>query len=87
MKLNHLVTLERGHLSWFRYPTHDIGTYLGRGAQGCGSPSLLLAPLYPLLGYDQEIGARPAGRLACRTQVEIVLPADSRWDQEVYCFL
>ena len=32
MKLNHLVTLERGRLSWFRYPTHDIGTYLGRGA-------------------------------------------------------
>ena len=31
-KLNHLVTLERGHLSWFRYPTHNIGTYLGRGA-------------------------------------------------------
>ena len=20
-----------GHLSWFRYPTHYIGTYLGRG--------------------------------------------------------
>ena len=34
VKLNHLVTLERGHLSWFRYPTHDIGTYLGRGAIG-----------------------------------------------------
>ena len=31
MKLNDLVTLERGHLSWFRYPTHNIGTYLGRG--------------------------------------------------------
>ena len=31
MKLNHLVTLERGHLSWFWYPTHGIGTYLGRG--------------------------------------------------------
>ena len=26
-----MVTLERGHLSWFRYPTHNIGTYLGRG--------------------------------------------------------
>jgi len=32
VKLNDLVTLERGHLSWFRYPTHNIGTYLGRGA-------------------------------------------------------
>ena len=32
MKLNDLVTLERGRLSWFRYPTHNIGTYLGRGA-------------------------------------------------------
>ena len=31
MELNDLVTLERGHLSWFRYPTHNIGTYLGRG--------------------------------------------------------
>ena len=31
--LNHLVTLERGHLSWFWYPTHDIGTYLGRGVR------------------------------------------------------
>ena len=31
LKLNDLVTLERGHLSWFRYPTHNIGTYLGRG--------------------------------------------------------
>ena len=31
MKLNDLVTLGRGHLSWFRYPTHNIGTYLGRG--------------------------------------------------------
>ena len=31
MKLNDLVTLERGHLSWFRYPTHNIGTYLRRG--------------------------------------------------------
>ena len=30
-KLNDLVTLERGHLNWFRYPTHNIGTYLGRG--------------------------------------------------------
>ena len=34
MELNDLVTLERGHLSWFRYPTHNIGTYLGRGVQG-----------------------------------------------------
>ena len=25
------VTLERGHLSLFRYPTRGIGTYLGRG--------------------------------------------------------
>ena len=32
MELNDLVTLERGYLSWFRYPTHNIGTYLGRGA-------------------------------------------------------
>ena len=31
MELNVLVTLERGHLNWFRYPTHNIGTYLGRG--------------------------------------------------------
>ena len=29
--LNDLVTLKRGRLSWFRYPTHNIGTYLGRG--------------------------------------------------------
>ena len=36
MKLNDLVTLERGHLSWFRYPTHNIGTYLGRGVYGGG---------------------------------------------------
>ena len=33
MELNDLVTLERAHLSWFRYPTHNIGTYLGRGVQ------------------------------------------------------
>ena len=33
MELNDLVTLERGHLSWFRYPTHNIGTYLGRGVE------------------------------------------------------
>ena len=32
--LNILVTLERGHLSWFWYPTHNIGTYLGRGGGG-----------------------------------------------------
>ena len=31
MKLIDLVTLKRGHLNWFRYPTHNIGTYLGRG--------------------------------------------------------
>ena len=31
VKLNDCVRLERGHLSWFRYPTHKIGTYLGRG--------------------------------------------------------
>ena len=34
MKLSDLVTLERGHSSWFRYPTHNIGTYLGRGVRG-----------------------------------------------------
>ena len=32
MELNDLVTLERGHLNWFQYPNHNIGTYLGRGA-------------------------------------------------------
>ena len=32
MELNDLVTLERRHLSWFWYPTHNIETYLGRGA-------------------------------------------------------
>ena len=31
MKLKDLVTHERGRLNLFRYPTHDIGTYLGRG--------------------------------------------------------
>ena len=34
MQLNDLVTLERGRLSWFRYSTHNIGTYLGRGVKG-----------------------------------------------------
>ena len=34
MKLNDLVTLERGHLSWFWYPTHNIWTDLGRGDPG-----------------------------------------------------
>ena len=29
-----LVTLERGHLSLFRYPTRGNGTYLGRGELG-----------------------------------------------------
>ena len=32
VKLKDLVTHERGRLNLFRYPTHDIGTYLGRGA-------------------------------------------------------
>ena len=32
MKPKDSVTLERGHLSLFRYPTRGIGTYLGRGA-------------------------------------------------------
>ena len=40
MKLNDLVTLERGHLSWFQYPTHNIGTYLGRGVLGLTSQSV-----------------------------------------------
>ena len=31
VKLNDCVRLERGHLSWFRYPTHNFGTYLVRG--------------------------------------------------------
>ena len=35
MKLKDLVTHERGRLNLFRYPTHDIGTYLGRGVFVC----------------------------------------------------
>ena len=31
MKPKDSVTLERGHLSLFRYPTRGNGTYLGRG--------------------------------------------------------
>ena len=29
-RMNDLITLKRGRLNWFRYPTHTIGTYLGR---------------------------------------------------------
>ena len=32
--MNDLLTLKRGRLSWLRYPTHTIGTYLGRGVRG-----------------------------------------------------
>ena len=34
MKPKDSVTLERGHLSLFRYPTRGNGTYLGRGGFG-----------------------------------------------------
>ena len=33
-KSNVLVTLEQGCLNWFRYPTHDFGSEIGRGADG-----------------------------------------------------
>ena len=34
MKLKDLVTHEQRRLNLFRYPTHDIETYLGRGETG-----------------------------------------------------
>ena len=34
ISIDDFLTLERGHLSWFCYPTHSSGTYLGRGVLG-----------------------------------------------------
>ena len=41
-----MVTLERGNLSWFRYPTHNIGTYLGRGVHVDAQKTLIPIFLY-----------------------------------------
>ena len=49
-----MITLERGRLSWFRYPTHNVGTYLGRGALG--------------LIFAKEIISNPISSLAVRNR-------------------
>ena len=51
MKPKDLVTLERGHLSLFRYPTQGNGTYLGRGAKILISVSTI--NILPLLNMFQ----------------------------------
>ena len=56
MKLNDLVTLERGHLSWFRYPTHNIGTYLGRGALWAKIAIFASLDIPDISGYQLGIG-------------------------------
>ena len=45
MKPKDSVTLERGHLSLFRYPTRGNGTYLGRGDKVVAIPNPDLQPL------------------------------------------
>ena len=48
-----MVTLKRGHLSWFWYPTHNIGTYLGRGA--LVMRHVLWHPLFKIKGGQQGV--------------------------------
>ena len=61
-KLNDLVTLKRGHLSWFRYPTHNIGTYLGRGVQdvdvgAMGRRKSNFLPFEEIFSHDRDKSA------------------------------
>ena len=57
VKPKDLVTLKRGHLNLFRYPTWGIGTYLGRGVGGANFSELWswgLAPSCSGAGEQQS---------------------------------
>ena len=55
------VTLERGHLSLFRYPTRGNGTYLGRG--GPEQTGLCIRPNSPFLAALTQLFKKSSSQM------------------------
>ena len=71
MKPKDSVTLERGHLSLFRYPTRGKGTYLGRGVE---RGILALNLTSEGLKYPPEVRVRhETCSTICGTHVQAIL--------------
>jgi len=78
-----LVTLERGHLSWFWYPTHDIVTYLGRGVWGIPEKNYQKLAQQRKLDHSNVLPAHEMTRSPFAGFSPIVIPIENfKWDAQ-----
>ena len=75
------VTLERGHLSLFRYPTRGIGTYLGRGVWAGDIRVIYSGRRY--VGYAWEVKSQKDCHLSHRKTKHFF----TRWKVMCFCVI